>query len=275
MSQLIKQLYDEKHNQEKGRPAELVFYNRGYEKCPPGHYHTSVRNYFLIHIIFHGRGWFQKGDERVSLEAGQGFTMFPGMIGEYQAHKSEPWSYGWIGFQGAMAEYHLQDLGIDPVHSYFTLSDLLVIKQIESLLREEPSSLREYGDNPLAGRGLIYRFLGLISHDLYRRENREKARYVHDAIDYIRKNFSQPISVSDIARSAGVDRTYLYTLFKENTGKSPKEYLTGFRLDAACRLLGEHNLSVKATARSVGYLDELYFSRVFKEHKGVCPSRYE
>lgn len=274
MSQLIKQLYEESHSRGKGQPAELVFYNRGYENCPPGHYHTSVRNYFLIHIIFQGRGWFHLGNQKINLEAGRGFTMFPEMIGEYRAHEKRPWTYGWIGFQGAMAEYHLQDLGIDPVHPCFTLTDPAVLKEIETLLREKSDGQSKYSENPLAGRGIIYRFLGLLSRDLYRRENREKARYVHDAIDYIRKNFSQPITVGDIARSAGVDRSYLYTLFKENTGKSPKEYLTGFRLDAACRLLSEHNLSVKAAARSVGYLDELYFSRVFKEHKGVSPSRY-
>jgi AraC-like DNA-binding protein len=272
MSQLTKQLYDESLRKKSPQPSELVLYNRGYEQCPPLHYHTSVRNYFLVHIIISGRGWFRLGGRRHELSAGQGFTIFPGLIGEYQAHKEVPWSYCWLGFQGAMAEYHLQDLGIDPTNPCFSLTSL---EQIEKLLREQSTRPHEYDQNPLAGRGMVYRFLGLLSRELYKRESRGNAGYVYDGIDYIRKNFSQPIKVNDIARSVGVDRTYLFSLFKERTGKSPKEYLTDFRLEAACELLSEHGLSVKAAARSVGYEDELYFSRVFKQQKGIPPSRYK
>ncbi len=278
MSQLVKELYEERLAGGDSPPSELIFYNRGYQNCPSGHYHISVRNYFLVHVVLAGKGWFHLGNTRVELGAGQGFTMFPYMVGEYQADEKEPWTYCWIGFQGALAAYHLQDLGIMPNHPCFTLHGPGRSEEIRDLLTEQADGSRgdgqNYAVNPLEGRGIIYRFLGVLSRDLYGRESLNNVRYVHEAIDFVKKNFSQPIRVTDMARAAGVDRTYLYSLFKEHTGKTPKEYLTDFRLKAACELLESRNLSVKAAARSVGYEDELNFSRVFSQKLGVSPSRW-
>ena len=278
MSQLVKELYDARLARGETPPSELVFYNRGYQKCPSGHHHMSVRNYYLIHVVLSGRGWFRLGDTRRELGPGQGFTMFPDLVGEYQADPKEPWTYCWIGFQGTLAAYHLQDLGISPSRPCFRLTCENRLKEIESLVTERADGSRGevqgYAVNPLEGRGIIYRFLGILSRDLFGNDVENTVRYVHEAIDFVKKNFSQPIRVTDMARAAGVDRTYLYTLFKEHTGKTPKEYLTAFRLRAACELLERGDIPVKAAARSVGYEDELNFSRIFKEKMGVRPSRW-
>ena len=278
MGQLFKQIYEERLDGGDSPPSELIFYNRGYQKCPSGHYHISVRNYYLIHVVMEGKGWFRQGDKRRELVKGQGFAMFPELEGEYQADEEEPWTYCWIGFQGSLAAYHLQDLGISPAEPCFSLTGSGRCDEILSLLTENADGSRGgsrgYAVNPLEGRGVIYRFLGILSRDLYGRETESTVRYVHEAIDFVKKNFSQPIKVSHMALAAGVDRTYLYTLFKEHTGKTPKEYLTDFRLRAACDLLEKQGLSVKAAARSVGYEDELNFSRVFSGKLGIPPSRY-
>lgn len=57
-------------------------------------------------------------------------------------------------------------------------------------------------------------------------------------------------------------------------GLSPAQYITDFRVNAACRLLEETELPVSAVARSVGYNDSLYFSRIFHKTKGVSPTEY-
>ena len=57
-------------------------------------------------------------------------------------------------------------------------------------------------------------------------------------------------------------------------GKSPKEYLTEYRIKQACRLLKETDLSISAIAYSVGFENNLYFSKAFKKQKGLSPSEY-
>lgn len=48
-----------------------------------------------------------------------------------------------------------------------------------------------------------------------------------------------PLTVTDVAAFVGIDRSHLYTVFKQTLGVSPKEYLTEYRLRRACALLLE------------------------------------
>ena len=49
--------------------------------------------------------------------------------------------------------------------------------------------------------------------------------YVHAAIRYINTNYAKKLTISDIATSVGINRSYLYTLFKQQTGMSLQDYL--------------------------------------------------
>ena len=82
------------------------------------------------------------------------------------------------------------------------------------------------------------------------------------------------ISEDDVAKSVGVSRSHLYRVFMLNVGKSPIDYLTEYRVNEACKLLRGGTLSIAEVAASVGFLDQFYFSRVFKRAKGVPPSKY-
>lgn len=81
--------------------------------------------------------------------------------------------------------------------------------------------------------------------------------------------------MTDIVRFVSVERSYLYRLFKEATGMSVSAYVTAFRIERACELLKRSELSVKAVAYSVGYHDQLYFSKVFKKATTFTPSEYK
>ena len=80
--------------------------------------------------------------------------------------------------------------------------------------------------------------------------------------------------MTDVAAFVGIDRSHLYTVFKQTLGVSPKEYLTEYRLRRACALLLEPALSVTAVANSVGFENNLYFSKVFRKRTGLSPSEY-
>ena len=98
--------------------------------------------------------------------------------------------------------------------------------------------------------------------------------YVTKAKNYIAHNYTLGIGVENAADFVGVSRATLYRAFMEYEGLSPAQYLSDFRVNAACRLLEETELPVSAVARSVGYGDSLYFSRIFHKTKGVSPKGY-
>ena len=74
----------------------------GYEDCQPLHsFGPAVRPNYILHYILKGKGTFRAGGVVYELTAGQGFLIEPGVQTFYQADASEPWSYVWIGFDGA------------------------------------------------------------------------------------------------------------------------------------------------------------------------------
>lgn len=97
---------------------------------------------------------------------------------------------------------------------------------------------------------------------------------MEEALRYIEANYAHSVNIQVIADHLNIERTYLYRLFKDITGVSPQEYLLDYRIRRACSLLKETDLPVSDIARSVGYGDALYFSRLFKQKKGSPPSEY-
>ena len=91
---------------------------------------------------------------------------------------------------------------------------------------------------------------------------------------YIETNYSYPVTVEDVAAYVGISRSHLFRSFQTYLGKSPKEYLSEYRIKQACHLLKETDLSVSAIAYSVGFENNLYFSKAFKKQKRVSPSEY-
>jgi len=101
-----------------------------------------------------------------------------------------------------------------------------------------------------------------------------QSSYVIEAIKYIQFNYSNDISVDDIANAVGISRSHLYRVFVSNLDQSPIDYLTEYRINEACNLIKNTNLSISQIAVSVGFFDQFYFSRVFKKIKNVPPSKY-
>ena len=90
-------------------------------------------------------------------------------------------------------------------------------------------------------------------------------------IDY---NYSSPITVEQIAERLSLNTSYFSRIFSEQIGRSPKQYLLNKRIERAKELLIETNASIFDIANSVGYDDQLYFSRVFKKKTTLSPIEY-
>ncbi len=96
------------------------------------------------------------------------------------------------------------------------------------------------------------------------------------AIDYIYENFARPeLSISDIADSLFLNKSYLCTLFKKETGSTINVFLTGVRMKEAVRLILENELPIYEIAYRVGINDANYFSTLFKKCTGCAPSDYK
>lgn len=79
------------------------------------------------------------------------------------------------------------------------------------------------------------------------------------------------VSIAGLADEFGFERSYLYRIFKQRYGISPKEYLTRIRLEKAKWLLARGH-SVAECAYMVGYSDAFSLSKAYKKYYGIAPS---
>ena len=98
---------------------------------------------------------------------------------------------------------------------------------------------------------------------------------VHAAVELFRRNLGRSISMSEVAARLGFSLSYVHRVLRSALGKAPMEYYNEMKLEEAKRLLGQYpNRKVKEIARSLGFEDEHYFSRVFKNHVSLSPGEY-
>ncbi len=94
---------------------------------------------------------------------------------------------------------------------------------------------------------------------------------IRQAIRYIRKNYSQKLTVDDIARHTYMNKYVLSRQFRKVTKQSIMEYINGLRCHQARILLADGALAVEA-AMQCGFTNLSYFTRTFKKYTGQLPS---
>lgn len=81
-------------------------------------------------------------------------------------------------------------------------------------------------------------------------------------------------TLDEIASYSGMTRTYFCLFFKKHYGVSLTDYVNQKRLDAACSMLLQTDLSIADIAVQCGFPTVTYFNRMFKMRKGVSPGNY-
>jgi two-component system response regulator YesN len=97
---------------------------------------------------------------------------------------------------------------------------------------------------------------------------------VAKAVDYIKKNYRQEVSLTDVSRVIYLNPQYFSRVFRREMGMTFVDYLTMVRIEKAKELLLGSDLPVSAIAREVGYPDANYFSRIFKKKEHISPTEY-
>ncbi|MBO5995497.1 MAG: helix-turn-helix domain-containing protein [Firmicutes bacterium] len=97
---------------------------------------------------------------------------------------------------------------------------------------------------------------------------------VKDCLNYIRIHYREKISLTQTASSIGVSPTHLSRLFNEEMGQGFTDYINSYRMERARELLTESKLTLSEIAQVVGYSNQQYFSKVFKDITGVTPGYY-
>lgn len=91
---------------------------------------------------------------------------------------------------------------------------------------------------------------------------------------YVICNASRDISLDDVVRHVGMNRSAFCVFFKRAMGKTFITYLNEYRIELACQLLKQKSRSVSEICYHVGFTNIPYFNRTFKKMKGCSPTQY-
>ena len=86
--------------------------------------------------------------------------------------------------------------------------------------------------------------------------------------------FNKPLTAGEIAKNVSMSLSYFSQCFKQIVGQTYTDYLRDIRMEKAKSYLSNTTKTIQWIAEEVGYNDEKYFSRLFKEHIGMLPSEY-
>lgn len=240
----------------------------GYKPPNMHRWGPGVRDIYALHYIESGRGTLETQKANFLLRAGDSFIIFPDTEVYYYPDPTDPWEYVWIEFKG------------DEVDGLLSLTELEPNKPVVKKSPENLGSLfpvinnREAQPFEKVRDEAQLRLLLSLYMEYYPKETLI-LDYVERAKEYIENNYWRTnLSVLEIVNAVNLERSYLFRLFKEATSMSISSYLTARRIQRASELLCSNALSIKSVACSVGYQDQLYFSKVFKKTTSYTPTEY-
>ena len=102
----------------------------------------------------------------------------------------------------------------------------------------------------------------------------QKQQKIAVALEYVSENYDKPITNDSLAALTGLSTVYFRKLFTSVTGISPIAYAKGLRIQRAKEILRGDYGTLTDVAAALGYASLYDFSRDFKKHTGISPSKY-
>jgi AraC-like DNA-binding protein len=93
-------------------------------------------------------------------------------------------------------------------------------------------------------------------------------------LDYLHKNYSQPVTLADLVKRSGLSQAQLERRFSKILGYSPIDYLVRVRVRAARELLEQTDRTITDIALAVGFYDHSHFTKTFKQLMACTPFTY-
>ena len=233
-----------------------------------------ITPYYVVHYIIRGKGWYACGGKTFAVRHGDVFISQPGELISYYTDPEDLWMYCWVQVTGRLVEQSFQAIGMDRDHLVFRQTNTAFMDSVVGILdytsdkRENYSQLRinAYVLEALSGLDESANFPSNAAN--------KRKKYIQTAKAFIEFHSKDaPVGVDDIAHHLGLERSYFYRVFKEETGYSPQEYLLKFRISKAKKLLAK-GVRPNEVCAACGFADIYYFGKAFKKSTGLTPSQY-
>lgn len=230
--------------------------------------HSTTKHHILL-FVAKGAALYRFGDQTVRVAKGEGLFFPLGTTRSAESDATEPTQMYSAHFRDTAKE----DLPVcrNDRFVHFRLLGSDYLKQRFSMLNE--CWLGKMPSYELISRGILFELLGIVQRELSGDTISSSRRSLaHRVQEYIVQRYREPLRLSELAQAMDRSPTYICTVFKEVTGRTPVEYMHEVRIAAARELILMNNMTIGQISESLGYCDPTYFNYMYKKIVGQPPS---
>jgi len=235
----------------------------------------DLHDSFLLLYTCSGEGCVKTGDITIQLPEKHAVIIDCHNPHEYFS-QSEKWDFLWIHFHGGGVESLFEIIypgnsvhGINMENVDMFKRDIM--KVIDSMIRNDIKSCLDIST------GLHSILNSMHSASIESEANNQKKDSAEDiciVLDYIKENYSQPITIDDMVNTIHLSKYHFIRRFNRIMGVTPYNYLTNYRITMAKTMLRQTTKQVSEIAEECGFLDTSNFITHFKKRTGQKPLQY-
>ncbi len=230
---------------------------------------------YAVVYISRGRGWLDLSRaKRRFLQAGDVILLFPGVWHRYWPDPEVGWDEHWTAFNGTLAKRWMKQCSFSP-------NQPVLKARNEAALLGMFARLIETGQqSPAALQQIMAAQTHSILAELYSEQQTAlgggdlAASVMQVAQARMQADFVSNLDVQQLARELNVGYRWFRHAFVHHTGFSPHQYIVELRLARARTLLAQSPMKIKEIAALSGFVNEHYFSRIFKARIGLPPEKW-
>lgn len=175
------------------------------------------------------------------------------------------WSYYWVDFIWADG---MPDHSGRKMYTEFTEYEKSMFQELLTVGAQHPDEIRY-----INGIFLHYLF-HLYFHSDKREKQQTRSVQFSEVCAYIEQKLYSRLTVQEIADFFNVSTRRIHQIFRENSGLSPKQYVSNLKIEKAKQLLTRTSIPIAGIADVLGYDSPYHFSAVFRKKEGLAPSEF-
>jgi AraC-like DNA-binding protein len=232
-----------------------------------------LTEYQIIYIT-RGKGTFSSAGKTWEVTPGSMMLVLPGIKHAYKPVQETGWYEYWVGFKGSYFNRLTREGFLSEELLFFSMGLYDYIITIFNKIFEEVRAQK-----PLYQMKACTAVLTLITEMLSRSRRQEQPDYYQKIVEkakyLMETNAYGEINLPNIANQIGISTSRLNEIFKQFTSMTPYQYYIHIKIHKAEDLLVREDISVKEAAWRMGFDDQYYFSRLFKNKTGIAPSDWK